>query len=84
MSHKPSGQVARYENQMIVGETLLMEELCMEGTRESETALLQLWCNSEETSSVIDKSVKGKTDEEFHPGWSEPSSTLLLKLKADN
>lgn len=42
MSHKPSGQVARYENQMIDGEALLMEELRVGGTRESETALLQL------------------------------------------
>ena len=43
MSHKTSGQVACYENQMIDGEALLMEELRLEGTRVSETALLQLW-----------------------------------------
>lgn len=42
MSHKTSGQVACYENQMIDGEALLMEELHLEGTRVSETALLQL------------------------------------------
>lgn len=58
------------------GKALLMEELRMKGMRESETALLLLWWNIEQTSSVTDKSVKGKTDEEFHHGWSEPSSAL--------
>lgn len=42
-SHKPSGQAARDEHQMIDGgKAPLMEELSMEAMRESETALLQL------------------------------------------
>ena len=58
------------------GKAPLMEELRMEGMRELETAVLRLWWNTEQTSSVTDKSVKGKTDEEFHHGRSEPSSAL--------
>lgn len=76
-SHKPSGQAARDEHQMIDGgKAPLMEELSMEAMRESETALLQLWWDTKQTSSVSDKSVKGTTEEEFHHGWSELSSAL--------
>ena len=57
-------------------DALLMEGLRVEGVRASETALLRLWWNSEQTSSVTDKSAKGETDEELPPGWSDPPSAL--------